>query len=169
MSAGAVSTSHEGHPRRGNQVLTALTYSLDSSLTAPTPGRASHRRPLSQHAPAAAPCHMEAGRTVGVWESGARAQRRRRHACAHARRRVGAPSPNPLPKDRLMMLVEIWFWEQGGILCRRGAGGDDSEVGGRTKGLHPSACPAEWKGSESGPVWALCSRSPWRKLSDPTA
>lgn len=137
VSAGVVSTSYEGHPRRGNRVLTDSQPSLDSSFTASSPGRASHRRPLRQHAPGAAPCRVEAGRTVGVWST--------RTASEAARRRARAPqgappTPSPFPKDRLEMLTKFGSWSR----LASSAGGVQGEVSPRWAGEQGAAprCPS---------------------------
>lgn len=77
-----------------------------------------------------------------------------------ARALQGAPTQKSLFGKAAWCYVacEIRLQEQGGTLGSGVgvAGGDGSEVSGRT-------CPAEWKGSESGWVWVLCSRRSWRR------
>lgn len=93
----------------------------------------SHRRAVSpQEAPARVPARRPG--TLRVPGGGARAQRQRRHACAHARRRVGPPSPPR--EDRLVLPAKSGSGSQeapsGGV-----HGGDGSEAGGKPERLHP--------------------------------
>lgn len=170
VSTRAVPSFQEGHPRRKSPVLTDppqetscvhLRHSLDSPLRASTPGRLPQTgsEPKLSRGPS-----QHRGQAHG-WcpVAGARAQRRSGHAYAHARRRVGGrrPPPRQLLSGRPPgVACEIRLQEQGGTLSRWGAGGDGPEVGGNTKRLHPRACPAQWKASECGWVWALCSCRP---------
>ncbi|XP_039082210.1 collagen alpha-1(I) chain-like [Hyaena hyaena] len=87
--------------------------------------RKTHRRPSQRGGRARCRC----------LEAGARAQRQRRHACAHARRRVGPP--NPPREDRLVLPAKSGFGSQEAPSAGGVHGGDGSEAGGKPERLHP--------------------------------